>query len=221
MTQPSWLEVEFDLDATPSTFDPDQDVYELCQPEYFVIDERARTQGSDAHSLTSALDQSTYYFQIEVPEELVGRTLCVRAHLAPPPYGPIVSTGNPIERNFDSRAIETPCSAADTNRIGESMVITAFYKEDIARGILVTDSLLDQGWKSERGLRKAYLAAKNWERYESALTYLDIFYQNFGFFGAKRDPSQTLGSVALDVRADSLYQAERSYLVEAIRLQEK
>ncbi|MDD5087312.1 MAG: hypothetical protein PHI18_00740 [bacterium] len=212
--QPAWLSLEFTYWTTADSFIVSRELFSLLHPTYFVEKNQAEANDLLTHGeeIPSLYQKPIHYFAFDVPEELAGRQICVRAVLSPPPYGQISRDRGPDSRNLACIHIVAPCSQEDRNRALASHVTIARRVGDLERAVELADSLIDTGWRSELGLETAITAANELHRYKASLRFLDIMYGTYGIVRAiASNPTS----------AASEYRSTRESLLREIEKQEQ
>lgn len=180
-TPPSWLALEFGY-GSHENFMPSQSLKGLLEPKYYLDDPQVRTNEywQQGRQLEKSDTYNFYFFSINVPEELGGESICIRAVLKDPPYGPIVmdhfpNQPPPIYRSID---IISPCTREDSILSIESLVACTYKMRDFERTITLTDSLTSIGWRV--GYHDARSAARRLGRFDDMLRFFDLIYETDG-----------------------------------------
>ena len=207
---PDWLRLEFSYGDERGSFVPSAALHDLLRPVYFI--EKSQTQSWNPDSKTPV-----YYFQYELPEVLAGTEICVRAALAPPPYGDVMPDQSPVSCNLACIKIVAPCSQEDRDLVLASHVLMAHDAGDNERAVALADSLLNTGWRSLWGLSVAKTSANELKEYQLSLRFLDAMFETYGVVEHPFDG--TNGHV--DHPDAEAYQAYREILIQAIAEQER
>jgi hypothetical protein len=184
---PPWLRLEFgyNLDRS-SELRPSSELYAAVHPRYFLSDIRRdlnQSVGPDAF-VGEYPYSPTYQFVVTIPPEASGQVIWARVLVDDPPYGPLyVPTYMTNEwSNVDSVAVLAPCGRDDEARVLSSRVSYSRFTDGYERALELEDSMLAAGWTV--ALEAAYESAMHIGKYDSALRYLDLIWQNRATIGS-------------------------------------
>jgi hypothetical protein len=164
--KPDWLSLEFSYSSDDKfSFAASTELNKMLNPTYCF---RPGRRGE------------IYSFHYQVPDELNGLSICVRANLSNIPYEGVESDYFDIEPdNFDCIDVRSPCSDEDRNRALASYILNAREMGNNEYALALADSLLETGWRSAIGLDAARSAANVLKQYQKALKFLDAIYETY------------------------------------------
>lgn len=217
-TKPNWLDLEFGfMEGNKGVFDPTLDLHALLNPQYFLSETQLLYQEAwkEGDDLKEIAKKPIHYFLIQIPEGLMGATICARAILSPPPFGDLVQNGygEPLLATVARSKIVAPCSKEDSAQVVESRIKFTRYSGQFERAVALADSFVNLGWRV--GLMDALTSARRTINYVAALRFLELLYETKGT--VVPNPSGALNSAGEEERA---YRERREELLRLIAEQE-
>lgn len=223
--KPEWLSLEFSYGTEWDEFVVSPELSRLLNPEYFL--EEKQLEVNDYVKQGEEIDRSStspiYYFAVDLPENLAGTSICVRAVLSPPPYGPLRPAQGPHSRNLACIQVVGPCSIEDVNHALASHILIKKRMGKIREALSMADSLVGTGWRSYEGLLSAVSIASRLGHFDSALHLLDVQFETYGRIGhrdANDLPPYQIFPVDPDM-ALAEYSRKRELLLQAKTAQEQ
>jgi hypothetical protein len=151
----------------------------------------------------------TFYFSMTIPETYIGERIYFRAGYDSEETGHLGV--------WTSTNVIAPCDEKARQLAQGSYVTIADGSGNFERAVQIADSLVALGWRDPSGLGWAAESAKQLNRPEAELRFMDLNYEANGRFG----PFQFGTDVAERQAVTQQYQARRQELLEEISKQQR